>query len=125
MKFLIDECLHTSLVKEANAAGYAAHHVVHLGLQGAEDHVLMHRIRSEDLVFVTNNALDFQKLFAKEPLHPGLIVIVPSVSPGLQRELFKTALDLVSGNEPINSVVRVNWDGRSITVEIFDLADRS
>ncbi|HEV2964792.1 MAG TPA: DUF5615 family PIN-like protein [Candidatus Angelobacter sp.] len=40
MKFLIDECLHISLVKVANAAGYEAHHVVHLGLQRAEDHVL-------------------------------------------------------------------------------------
>src|SRR5437763_12772350 len=125
MKLLIHECLHTSLVKAANAAGYVAHHVVHLGLQGAEDHVLMHRVSNEDLVFVTNNTLDFQKLFAREPLHPGLIIIVPSASPGLQCELFKAALDFIGGNEPINSVVRVNWDGRSIMVEIFDLADRS
>ena len=60
MKFLIDECLHTSLVRVANDAGYEAHHVVHLGLQGTEDHILMKRVRKQDLIFVTNNDLDFR-----------------------------------------------------------------
>ncbi len=122
MKFLIDECLHTSLVGVANDVGYEAHHVVHLGLQGAEDHVLMGRVRKQDLIFVTNNDLDFQKLFAKESLHAGLIIIVPSVSPQLQRELFKSALDFIFGNEPLNSAIRVSWGGGNITVEAFDLA---
>jgi predicted nuclease of predicted toxin-antitoxin system len=45
MKFLIDECLHLSLVMVANRIGFEAHHVVHLGLQGKPDHELMRRIR--------------------------------------------------------------------------------
>jgi hypothetical protein len=32
MRFLIDECLHESLVGVAHAAGYEATHVNHLGL---------------------------------------------------------------------------------------------
>ena len=32
VSFLIDECLHTSLVQVANDVGYVAHHVEHIGL---------------------------------------------------------------------------------------------
>src|SRR6266404_8189505 len=111
MKFLIDECLHTSLAEVAQQAGFEAHHVAHFGLQGKKDHQLMMRVRDEAFIFVTNNAPDFRRLFAKEPLHAGLIVIVPSVAPSLQRELFKAALAEVSKREPVNSVVEVDWDG--------------
>jgi hypothetical protein len=31
LSFLIDECLHTSLVEIANAMGYTAYHIEHLG----------------------------------------------------------------------------------------------
>jgi hypothetical protein len=34
VKLLIDECLHTSLVELAHAAGYVADHVNYLGLGG-------------------------------------------------------------------------------------------
>lgn len=37
MKFLIDECLATGLVQVAINGGHAAHHVAHVGLQGAKD----------------------------------------------------------------------------------------
>jgi len=40
MTFLIDECLHTSLVDVARVAGHAAFHVVHLGIQGSKDYEL-------------------------------------------------------------------------------------
>jgi predicted nuclease of predicted toxin-antitoxin system len=121
MRFLIDECLHTSLVQVAQQAGFEAHHVVHFGLQGKKDHQIMKRVRDEEFIFVTNNAPDFRKLFAKEPLHAGLIIIVPSVPPEFQRRLFRATLDEIKEHEPVNSVVEVNWDGRVITVDVFDL----
>ena len=37
MRFLIDECLHESLVGVARDAGFAATHVNHLGLSGKPD----------------------------------------------------------------------------------------
>ena len=95
MKFLIDECLHLSLVTVANDAGFEAHHVVHLGLQGKQDHELMGRVRDGAYVFVTNNALDFEKLYTKEEIHTGLIIILRNVSPNLQRALFKAALEFI------------------------------
>jgi predicted nuclease of predicted toxin-antitoxin system len=37
MRFLIDECLHESLVGAAHRAGFEATHVNHLGLSGKPD----------------------------------------------------------------------------------------
>jgi predicted nuclease of predicted toxin-antitoxin system len=122
MKFLIDECLHTSLVEEANHAGYEAYHVVYYGLQGLKDHELMRRIREEEFVFVTNNASDFRKLFAREPIHSGLVIIVPSVSPPLQRRLFTEALREIRNRDLINMAVQVRLEQDIVIVEFFILS---
>jgi predicted nuclease of predicted toxin-antitoxin system len=90
VKFLIDECLHTSLVAVAQSAGHDCSHVNWLGLSGETDWDLMPRIVAEDFTFVTNNARDFLKLYAKEELHAGLVIIVPQVLPALQREFVRS-----------------------------------
>ena len=36
----------------------------------------MLRLRDEDFTFVTNNAIDFRRLFRKEQIHSGLVIIV-------------------------------------------------
>jgi predicted nuclease of predicted toxin-antitoxin system len=81
VKLLIDECLHTSLVNVAYSAGHATDHVAHRGLGGLKDWELMRVIREQEYTFVTNNRSDFLALHAKEPLHAGVIVIVPNVTP--------------------------------------------
>ncbi|MBS7708065.1 DUF5615 family PIN-like protein [Chelatococcus asaccharovorans] len=112
MKFLIDECLHTTLVAVAQDRGHECSHVNWLGLSGETDWSLMPRILDENFTFVTNNARDFRKLYAKEELHAGLIIIVPQVLPALQRELFEAVLeDLESGEELLNEVVEITMDG--------------
>jgi predicted nuclease of predicted toxin-antitoxin system len=87
MRFLIDECLHESLVGVAHADGFEAMHVNHLGLSGKPDWELAERIVKDEFTFVTNNRMDFLQLFGKMDLHPGLIVLVPNVVPALQRTL--------------------------------------
>ena len=67
MKLLIDECLHTSLVAVAHAAGHAADHVVHCGLGDLKDWQLMLVIRGQEYTFVTNNLVDFIGIYGKEP----------------------------------------------------------
>jgi len=99
LKFLIDECLHTSLVQVAHAAGYVADHVNYLSLGGLKDWQLLPVIRERGFTIVTNNGADFLAPFGKEPLHPGIIIIVPNVTPVLQREL----LSCHRGN--------LNWPG--------------
>lgn len=80
MKLLIDECLHTSLVELAHAAGHVADHVNYLGLGGLKDWQLMATIRQQEYTFVTNNRSDFLALHGREPLHAGVIIVVPSVT---------------------------------------------
>ncbi|MGE0667463.1 MAG: DUF5615 family PIN-like protein [Sphingomonadales bacterium] len=120
MKFLIDECLHASLVATAEARGYEARHVNWLGLSGEADWTLMRRIVADDFTFVTNNAVDFRRLYARVPLHAGLVIIVPQVVPALQRRLFDVLLaDLAGGDIPVNEAIELRIDGDAAVMERY------
>jgi len=107
-----DECLHTSLVAVAQGYGHDCFHVNWLGLSGEADWDLMPRIVEEDFTFVTNSARDFRKLYVKEELHAGLVIIVPPVLPSLQRELFDLILQELAGTQGlVNEVIEVSIDG--------------
>lgn len=108
MRFLIDECLHTTLVTVAHDAGYTCNHVNFLGLGGCKDWQLIARIRDEEYAFVTNNGADFKALYGREVVHAGLIIIIPNVIPSRQRELFKAALAHLRGRDLINTVLEVD-----------------
>lgn len=114
MRLLIDECLHTSLLELAHAAGYAADHVNYLGLGSSKDWELMNLVVAGDYTFVTNNRLDFLALFRRAPVHAGLVVIVPNVRSALQRELFQSALRFISGRDLVNTVIEVDYRGNGI-----------
>jgi len=114
VKLLIDECLHTSLVEVAHAAGHVAAHVNYLGLGSSKDWQLIATIRAQDYTFVTNNRSDFLALLAREALHAGMIIIVPSVTPVRQRELFNAALEHIGARDLTNTVVEVEYAGNRI-----------
>ncbi|MBB4420812.1 putative nuclease of putative toxin-antitoxin system [Rhizobium leguminosarum] len=124
MKFLIDECLHTSLVAVAQAHDHECFHVNWLGLSGETDWDLMPRIIEQDFTFVTNNARDFRKLYAREDLHAGLVVIVPQVLPALQRHLFALILqDLAEARDIVNEVIEVTLDGEDAVLTRYSLPE--
>jgi predicted nuclease of predicted toxin-antitoxin system len=113
-KLLIDECLHTSLLKLAHEAGHTADHVNYLGLGSSKDWDLMKLILDRDYIFVTNNRTDFLALYGHTQLHAGLVIIVPNVTPALQRELFQAALRFIGEQEPVNAVVEVEYRDKVI-----------
>jgi len=118
VRFLIDECLHTSLTQVANTAGHEAHHVNWRAWSGFKDHQLRELILREEFVFVTNNARDFRKLMGESELHAGLIVIIPNVTPASQRELFQRALVEASKlPDTMNRVVEIDCD----EVRVYEL----
>ena len=122
MKLLIDECLHTSLVAVAQERGHECSHVNWLGLSGETDWDLMPRIIDGDFTFVTNNARDFRKLYAKQELHAGLIIIVPQVLPVRQRELFDAVLEeLVADDEFVNEVIEIAIEGEMAIITRYAL----
>lgn len=114
MRFLIDECLHESLVGVARGAGFEATHVNHLGLSGKPDWELADRIVKDEFTFVTNNRVDFIRLFSKMELHAGLIIIVPNAVPGVQRAMFEAAILYLAGRELINAAIEVSLDGEIV-----------
>lgn len=122
MKFLVDECLHTSLVAVAEARGHEARHVNWLGLSGETDWDLMPRIIAEDFTFVTNNARDFRKLYAREEVHAGLLIIVPQVAPDKQRELFDALLEeLGAGAAIVNEVIEIALEDGAAVITRYEL----
>jgi predicted nuclease of predicted toxin-antitoxin system len=121
VKILIDECLHTSLVGIAHSAGHTADHVAHRGLGGLKDWQLMQVIREHEYTFVTNNRSDFLALHGKEPLHAGVIVIVPNVIPSQQREVFAAALKHIGARDLTNTVVEVQFVGGDIKCSEYEL----
>jgi predicted nuclease of predicted toxin-antitoxin system len=122
VKFLIDECLHTSVVEVAVARGHEATHVNYRGLSGAQDWNLMAPIREGAFTFVTNNAKDFRRLYAREEMHAGLVILIPNVPPSEQRELFNAALDdLEITPGLINEALEVAIVGADIRINRYDL----
>jgi predicted nuclease of predicted toxin-antitoxin system len=121
VKLLIDECLHTSLVTLAHSAGHSADHVSHRGLGGLKDWQLIRVIREQEYTFVTNNRSDFLNLHGREPLHAGVIIIVPNVIPSQQRELFAAALKHIGTRDLTNTVVEVRFVQNDIQCSEYEL----
>jgi predicted nuclease of predicted toxin-antitoxin system len=120
--FLIDECLHTSLVAVAEARGHEGRHVAWLGLSGETDWDLMPRIVAGDFTFVTNNARDFRKLYSREPLHAGLIIVVPQVVPARQRGLFDALLESLDPSEQlVNEVIEIELQNGEVILSRYRL----
>jgi len=125
MKLLIDECLHTSLLELARAAGHVADHVNYLALGGYKDWQLMAVIREQEYTFVTNNRVDFLRLHGSEPLHAGVIVIVPNVPPAEQKMLFSSALKHIGTRDLTNTIVEVRYTANRITCSQYLLPESS
>jgi predicted nuclease of predicted toxin-antitoxin system len=122
VRFLIDECLSVDLVAVANEAGHEARHVAHVGRAGWKDWNVVRYARDGDFVLVTNNASDFRRLYAAQPLHAGLIILIPAAGRILQQRLFRAALDeLATLGEPVNRVLEVDLDGDEVTLTLYDL----
>ncbi|GLS37898.1 hypothetical protein GCM10010869_34920 [Mesorhizobium tianshanense] len=82
----------------------------------------MPRIIEGDFTFVTNNAKDFRKLYAKEPGHAGLVIVVPQVAPDKQRELLDSLLaDLGPEEFLINEIIEIEIENGVAVVTRYDL----
>lgn len=122
MRFLIDECLSVDLVSVAHQDGHDAQHVARIGKAGWKDWNVMRYAQEGEFILVTNNANDFRRLYGDEPLHAGLIIIIPNVGRIVQRQLFRGALDeLTQIGEPINRVLEVNLEDDEVTFAVYDL----
>ncbi len=121
MRFLIDECLSVDLVSVAGQAGHEAQHVARVGRAGWKDWNVVRYASDGDFILVTNNASDFRRLYTTEPLHAGLVILIPVVARELQRKLFLAALDeLAVTGDPVNRVLEVDLNGDEISLMLYD-----
>ena len=121
MKILIDECLSPELARDARQAGFEAYHLAHLGRAGWQDWNITEFALDRDMVLVTNNRTDFRALYSRRELHPGLMIIVPSVDQDGQRRLFMAALEqlrLTSGL--VNKVLEASFIAGQVRLELYD-----
>jgi hypothetical protein len=92
------------------------------GRSGWKDWNVARYARDGDFVLVTNNASDFRQLYAREPLHAGLVIMIPTVGRVLQQRLFAATLDEIAIlGEPVNRVLEVDLDGDDVTFALYDL----
>jgi hypothetical protein len=114
IRFLIDECLHVSPPALAHARQYAASHVAHVGLAGAEDPALLARLLEQGEVLCTNNARDFTGVLGEHELHPGLVVFEDNTFAEVQQHLFVALLEHIAGRDDlINRMVFLGLDPRT------------
>jgi predicted nuclease of predicted toxin-antitoxin system len=122
LKFLIDECLTVELVEEAHAAAFEAYHIVQVGKAGWKDWNIASFAEQQDLTIVTNNAADFLKIYSRRQVHPGLVIIIPSVPVKIQRELFRVALDAIGNvTDLVNKVLEVDIAENRTSATLYDL----
>jgi hypothetical protein len=85
----------------------------------------MATIRAQDYTFVTNNRSDFLVLYGQEPLHAGVIIIGPNVTPVRQRELFTGALKHIGARDLTNTVIEVRYTRNQIECSEYALPETS
>jgi predicted nuclease of predicted toxin-antitoxin system len=121
VRFLIDECLTVELAREAERAGYEAHHVAHLGKTSWKDWTIRDYAVERDFILVTNNASDFRRLYAATDVHPGLVILVPNVTQQKQALLFREAIKrLTQCDDTVNKVLEVDISEKDILLAVYD-----
>ena len=113
ISLLIDECLSPELATIAYARGFAATHVVHLGLASTPDHILLPVIAGGDYTFVTNNRADVLRLYRHVEVHAGLLIIIPAVPKEDQQLLLGIALDAIAARnfDMVNQLCEIDVAG--------------
>jgi len=112
VRLLIDENLSPLLAQWANAAGFPAEAIAHVGLAGATDTAVWRHAYAHDQVVVTVNVGDFLQLAASAELHPGVIALREAgLSRDEQWQRLRQALEYLEDQCMVNQVLEVFGDG--------------
>ena len=76
MKFLVDECLPHSLIRDLASYGLPdSIHPIHVGALGFRDDQIAAHAFAEDRIVITANAQDYKRIAAGMSLHPGITLL--------------------------------------------------
>lgn len=116
-RFLIDECLSPKLA-DIGAGIAEITHVNFRGLARRPDIVPARWCVERGYILVTSNGRDFRHHYAALPIHPGGVVLLPSVERYRQCHIFADALSLLSKwPDLINTLVEIDLDGSVAVVD--------
>jgi predicted nuclease of predicted toxin-antitoxin system len=87
VRLWFDEDLSPTLVQVAQERGFEATCNRDRAVLGINDPQLRQTAQREDFVLVTDNASDFRPMYARDEVHPGLIVMPAGHGRAHQREL--------------------------------------
>ena len=95
----------------ATARGFVSLHATWAKLRGASDAKVAKYAIANDMVLVTIDLHDFERIYQRKELHPGVVFLryMDDDLMGLaaQRHMFEGALEQVENAEPINEAILV------------------
>jgi predicted nuclease of predicted toxin-antitoxin system len=97
VRLWFDEDLSPTLVQVAARHGFVATCNRDRGMLRANDHELRRVVQAEGFVLVTANDADFRPMFARDAIHPGLLVLPGTAPRERQHALLRAVLDYVVG----------------------------
>lgn len=96
MRLWFDEDLSPTLVQAAQDRGFEATCNRDRGVLGVKDVQLRETVQSEEFVLVTDNASDFRPMYARNDVHPGLIVMPGADGRKSQRQRIGEVIDWIT-----------------------------
>lgn len=128
MKLWFDEDLSPTLVQVAHEHGLDATCNRDRGVLGHTDAQLRRLVQGQDYVLVTDNASDFRPMYARDDVHPGLVVIPASDGRARQQQLAHAAIAWItnaaagsgqtSAEFMINKLVEIDRAGLAATYDL-------
>ena len=121
---LIDENLSPELADEAKARGFDALHVTWIGLSGQPDRSVARYAIENERTLITNDAVDFRRIYEKKELHPGIVFLTFSdwrlMDLDGQVLTFREALDEIERDFPVNELIEVelSYDEDDLTLTL-------
>jgi predicted nuclease of predicted toxin-antitoxin system len=122
VRLWFDEDLSPTLVQVAVQLGFEATCNRDRGMLGATDRELRRVVQAEGHVLVTDNASDFRPMYARDDVHPGLVVVPATVRRERQQALARAVIAFIedcggrAGEEPadfmVNKLVAIDEQGQ-------------
>lgn len=117
-RFLFDECLCLALSDLAHSLGFEATSIRNLSRLGDPDNAVAGFAVANDWIVVTNNRIDYMRLYVRIDLHPGLVILLPNADQSLQLELFRILAESIDNlGDLTNSLVEIDRLGRITITE--------
>jgi predicted nuclease of predicted toxin-antitoxin system len=106
---LVDENLSPALADAAAVRGFAAQAVARLRkLRGRGDHVVARYAIDRDMILVTSDMIDFQRIYQQVEAHPGIVFFVAHAKlrkKAWQLKMMEMALDEIEIAEPVEQAL--------------------